>query len=572
MIKPEKRRSLLRESIDAQGFVRLIDAHSGISALVGESARSEHANEVHEFDGFWESSLTDSASKGHPDAQVVSVDSRLHTIREILEVTNKPVIVDGDNGRSPMEFEHLVRRLDALGVSGVVIEDKQFPKRNSLDRSARQTLEDPNLFSQKISRGKQAALNDDFMVIARVESLIAGTGMDDALERSASYLHAGAHGIMIHSHRDDPKEILAFAKEYGKLRRQLSKPPILVCVPTTYNLISDRDLAGHGFNIIIHANHLLRSSYKAMKEAAQAILMNDRSFEAEPHCAPISEVFQVVGYDRIVEQDRRYSKDERLSIIIPAAGKDPAFPEIPKSLIDIGGKPILTHQLESLHQAGLTNNKVVVVRGHHAQQFPHGDIEYRENPRYLETNSLYSLFQAEDAMEDGFLLVYSDILFAPELIQRLLQSRKDIVLLIDNSYRYHKHEADKKLDLVVSGRRSISHHRRLQPNALIDVISIGKEIPKESADHEFVGIAYFSKEGAEILRKVYRDSDEQAMGTFHEGQSFQQAQVTDLFQEIIDRGFRVHGLEISMGWIEVHNQQDIRIAEEELLPAKARAE
>ena len=568
MITAETRLKLLRETIRDKGLVRLLEAHSGISALVGQKVSFQSGDEPVEFDGFWVSSLTDSASRGLPDVEIVGPDSRIATVNEILEVTSKPIIVDGDTGRSPVEFEHYVRQLERYGVSAVIIEDKTFPKRNSLDPGARQTLEDPEVFAQKIERGKQAGLSGEFMIIARLESLIAGTGMDDALARAKAYVRAGVAGIMIHSKKDRTDEILGFAGAYQRLFEDPETRPLLVCVPTTYNLITDAELSENGFDIVIHANHLLRASYRAMQETALAILANDRSFEAEALWAPTSEIFEVVGFNRVTDQDRQYANEQRLSIIIPAAGKDPVFPELPKSMISVGGKAILDHQIESIRRSGLTNNDVVVVRGHEAGLFSRTDVQYRDNNRYLETRSLDSLFCAEPEMSDGFILVYSDILFNEELIRRLVESGGDIVLLVDSSYRFHEHDVDKRLDLVVGTRRYSSHRRRLQPNVPVDISRIGKGIPKEIADYEFVGMGYFSEEGADIVRKVYRDCRDQSPSPFHEAASFDQAQTTDFLQEIIDRGFTVKGLEVSMGWIEIHNRQDVKVAEEQLGLAK----
>ncbi len=219
MISSEARVKLLRQAIRERGFVRLIEAHSGVSALIGQAVKLEAGGETVAYDGFWYSSLTESASRGLPDVELVGPESRIQKISEILEVTERPIVVDGDTGRSAMEFEYLVPRLERQGVSAVVIEDKVFPKRNSLDASARQTLEDPGIFAQKIHRGKKAALSEEFAIIGRVESFIAGTGLSDALSRAEQYLRAGADGILIHSNKDNPEEVLAFAESYGKLCR-----------------------------------------------------------------------------------------------------------------------------------------------------------------------------------------------------------------------------------------------------------------------------------------------------------------------------------------------------------------
>lgn len=246
MISPDQRISLLTKIIKEKGFVRAIEVHNGLSALIAQEAHVQKNGKMIEFDAFWESSLTDSASKGMPDAEIVGYDSRLLTISEILNVTSKPIIVDGDTGGSPAQFEYFVRRLERLGVSAVVIEDKVFPKRNSLDTTAKQTLEEPENFAQKIERGNDVKTNKDFMIIARIESLISGTGLEDAIKRAQIYIEAGADGILIHSKKDNPIDILSFAKEYEKLCKKLGKRPYLVCIPTTYNLIKDEELAKNG--------------------------------------------------------------------------------------------------------------------------------------------------------------------------------------------------------------------------------------------------------------------------------------------------------------------------------------
>ena len=569
-ITPGDRLRALKRSIEEKGFVRLIEAHNGFSALIGEAAQVAQNGEIIEYDGFWESSLTDSASKGIPDAEIVGAESRAHTIDEILNVTSKPIIVDGDTGGAPVQFEYFVKRLERLGVSAVIIEDKVFPKRNSLDPTAKQTQEDPEKFAQKIQRGKDVTITDDFMIIARVESLIAGVGLEDALERTECYIRAGVDGIMIHSKKENPDDILAFAEAYGPLCERLGRHPVLVSVPTTYNLITDRELADHGFNIIIHANHLLRAAHKSMTEAAKTMLACDRGFEAEPLCSSVPDIFSTVGFDVIKAKDREYLKAQRLAVIIPAAGRDPVFTEQPKSLIRVADKPILGYQLENIRKTGL--NQIVIVRGHEGEQFDEEfsdeNLIFCDNDYYDDKHSLYSLFCAQDHMKDGFLLLYSDILLDSGHLRKLFDSTGDIVLLVDSSYRYHKHEIDKKLDLVISKQQRTSHYyRSLRPMGLVEITHIGKKIDIEVANYEFIGAAYFSEQGARILRKVYQDCQETVHGRFHEAESFDLAADTDLLQEVIDRGFTVHGLEIYQGWMEIHNREDVEIAEQELVPS-----
>ena len=303
-VTPGERLRALKQAIDRKGYVRILEAHSGLSGIIAESARVQTGQGTLEYDGLWESSLTDSATKGLPDASIVGCDSRIHTIDEILNVTSKPLIVDGDTGGEPAQFEYLVQHLERLGVSAVIIEDKVYPKRNSLDASASQDLEDPMVFAEKIKTGKEAAVTPDFMIMARLESLIAGGTVREALDRAEKYILVGADGIMIHSNKPDPGPILEFADAYQRLCQRLGRRPVLVSVPTTYNTVSDAELANRGFNIIIHANHMLRAAYKAMAEVASTILAGGSSLVANPLCATVPEVFSTVGFDRITRMDR----------------------------------------------------------------------------------------------------------------------------------------------------------------------------------------------------------------------------------------------------------------------------
>lgn len=559
-VPPGERLRSLSRKIERQDVVRLIEAHNGLSALIGERASVHQNGSTVEFDGFWESSLTDTAAKGMPDAEIVGYDSRADTIDEILNVTTKPMIVDGDTGGSPSQFEYFVKRLERLGVSAVIIEDKTFPKRNSLDSSAKQTLEDPDQFAQKIRRGNDVSIHDEFMIIARIESLIAGVGMEDALDRARTYIEAGVDGIMIHSKEDDPSDVLTFAAEYEDLCKEVGRRPPLVCVPTTYNLKTDTELAEHGFDVVIHANHLLRSAYKSMTDVAETILLNDRSLEADPKCAPVPDIFEEVGFDFVKAQDRKYATEP--SVVIPAAGYDPEFDGTPKAMLDVNGKTILERQIEAIRRAGL--NDVTVVTGYESEAFDelNLDVGLRRNERYDETGNLESILRAEEATNNGFVSIFSDILFEPEILERLVDSDGDIVLVVDNSYRYHKDDVDKDLDLVVTKERRSAGHRSLHRGQILEVTEIGKELSPAVADHEFVGLAKFSGRGADILSTVYDDCRDSVESPFHGVESFETAGLSHMVQELIDRGYAVQALDVHKGWLEVHDREDLELARE----------
>jgi phosphoenolpyruvate phosphomutase len=289
---PDIRRRSLRRLLNAKPIVRFLDIHNGLSGLLVENARFVDGDgKVQEFDGMWGSSLTDSTAKGKPDIEAVDVSARMTTLNEVLEVTTKPIIYDGDTGGKIEHFAFTVRTLERLGVSAVIIEDKTGLKKNSLlGTDVDQTQDSIENFSMKIREGKRVQVSDDFMVIARIESLILGKGIDDAIARARAYLDAGADGIMIHSREKSPGEILEFCRRY----RELPNRRTLVAVPTSYNTITEDELAAAGVNVVIYANHLLRAAYPAMMRTAMSILQHQRSAEADADLMPIKQVLELI--------------------------------------------------------------------------------------------------------------------------------------------------------------------------------------------------------------------------------------------------------------------------------------
>jgi len=289
---PEIRMKKLRRLLEIKSPIRILEAHNGLTGLIVEKTKVElEEGSVKEFDGIWVSSLTDSTAKGKPDIELVDSSSRINTIEHILEVTTKPMIVDGDSGGLTEHFTFMVKTLERLGVSAVIIEDKIGPKRNSLfGTDVKQTQAPIEDFSHKISEGKRVQVTKDFMIIARIESLILKKGIWDALLRSKAYIEAGADAVMIHSKEKEPNEILDFCKEYAKIENKVP----LVVVPSTYNHITEKELAENGINMIIYANHLLRGAYPSMVKVAESILRNERAKEAEDLCMPIKDILELI--------------------------------------------------------------------------------------------------------------------------------------------------------------------------------------------------------------------------------------------------------------------------------------
>lgn len=288
---PNIRLRRLRRLIDAKSIVRVMECHNGLSSLIVEHTTATVGGIKQEFDAMWSSSLTDSTVKGKPDIETVDISSRLTTINEIFEVTTKPLIFDADTGREPEHFGFTVKSLERLGVSAVIIEDNTGLKKNSLlDGEVGHQQDSIEQFCHKIKTGKAAQITDDFMIIARIESLILDKGMDDALHRAQSYVDAGADGIMIHSRQENFLEIEKFCSLYRNFER---KPP-LVAVPTSYNQTTEDQLEQAGVKIVIYANHLLRAAYPAMEDVARSILTHQRSWECDDKCLTIKEILNLI--------------------------------------------------------------------------------------------------------------------------------------------------------------------------------------------------------------------------------------------------------------------------------------
>jgi len=285
------RRKRLRRLLNAKSIVRILEAHSGLAGLIVENASIKSDNTMQEFDGMWLSSLTDSTAKGKPDIGCVDLTSRMNTVNDILEVTTKPIIYDGDSGGLPEHFQFMVRTLERSGISAVIIEDKVGLKKNSLfGTDVSQTQDSIENFSLKIQAGKKAQITDEFMIIARIESLILNTGMEDALTRAKAYISAGADAIMIHSKQKTPDEILEFCSKYSTFENKLP----LVVVPSTYSQITEDELKEAGVSIVIYANQMLRSAYPAMLKTAETILENQRAKECDEFCMPIKEILTLI--------------------------------------------------------------------------------------------------------------------------------------------------------------------------------------------------------------------------------------------------------------------------------------
>ena len=288
---PDIRKATLKRLIDAKDLTRIMEAHNPLSALILENLVINKDGKKKQFDGFWSSSLTDSTSQGKPDIEALDINIRLNNINNIFDVTTKPLIMDADTGGKIEHFELNVRSMERLGISAVIIEDKKGLKKNSLfGNEVKQEQESKENFTKKIKAGINSRINDNFMIIARIESLILEKGIEDAIDRSKAYIDGGVDGIMIHSKKDKPNEIFEFSKIFRKNHKYIP----LVSVPSTYNSVKEEELIKHGFNIVIYANQMLRAAYPAMYKVAESILKNGRSLEADKELIKIKNILELI--------------------------------------------------------------------------------------------------------------------------------------------------------------------------------------------------------------------------------------------------------------------------------------
>lgn len=288
---PERRGRMLKRIMEIKPLARILEVHNGLTGRIVEKTKIMKGEGTREFDGMWLSSLTDSVAKGKPDTGYVDFTSRHNTIDQIFDVTTKPMIVDADNGGFAQHFALMVKTLERLGVSAVIIEDKIGLKANSLfGTEANQTQDTVENFCRKISIGKKSQVTDYFMIFARIESLILKKGLEDALLRAQAYMGAGADGVLIHSKENNPAEIFAFCREYKKFKNRVP----LAVVPSTYSSVTENELVKAGVNVVIYANHQLRSAYPAMVKTAESILHHEGCGEAEKLCLPIKDILALI--------------------------------------------------------------------------------------------------------------------------------------------------------------------------------------------------------------------------------------------------------------------------------------
>jgi phosphoenolpyruvate phosphomutase len=537
-----KKSKNLRQLLSDNKLIRIVGAHNAMTAKLVEK---------NGFEGVWASGLEIATSHGVPDAEILTMRDCLDASSEIAGAVSIPVVSDCDTGfGNSNNVIHMVKKFEAAGVSAVCIEDKRFPKVNSYV-PGRQELAPVAEFVGKIMAAKNARQNEDFLVFARVEALIAGWGLDEALKRADAYMEAGADGIFIHSKSETPAEIIEFCKRWK--RRGI----LLIC-PTTYKSLTEKDMQKIGVNIVIYANHGIRAAIKAINNALAEIERHG-IVTIDSKLASLSECFEIQGMHLMKKDEEKYLKSEigNVKVVIPAAGSkiDDSLKTLledrPVGMLDINGRPLIQRNVDTLNKVGIRDVSVVV--GYKRENVDIKGVKIIENPDYETKGLMYSIIKGADEPADRNIIVYSDIVFDQELIRKLLRKEEDIILVVDRTYK-KTHVRNKELELVLTERSPLDNLRTINVNRNDKILKIGKHLPESEGHYEFMGIACLSRKGLGILREEF----EKAKKIVSRGKLVESVSFVEFIQYVIDKGYRVSALEVAEGWMEVHNFNDYK--------------
>jgi phosphoenolpyruvate phosphomutase len=518
----------LRQLLMQPELAFLMEAHNGISAKIVEETG---------FDGIWASGLTMSASSGVRDNNELSWTQVADQAAFMADAATIPVLLDGDTGYGNFNnVRRLVRRLEQIGVAGVAIEDKRFPKTNSFLRSERQPLADIDEFCGKIKAGKDSQQDDDFVIVARVEALIAGWGIAEAVRRAEAYRQAGADAIIIHSQQPVPTEIFAFLAEWA------ARSPI-VLIPTKYYTTPTVDFEQRKVNLVIWANHLLRASITAMRQTAERIRQDESLINVEPDVAPLQEVFRLQGDRELEAAEAQYlPAPTALGAIVLAAGAAGDFGELthdaPKTMLRVKGQPILARLLGDLATFGCRS--ATVVRGYAASAVTVAGANYIDNPDFLDTSEAYSLSLAEAALGGPAIVSFGDIVIKRHVIHALLEEPDEgIAILVDSDLAHSAQPNGVRCDRPYSGRFE------LNPVSLVEIDTV----PADANHGIWIGMMYVGAKGAEWLRDAIAQS--RADGTLRK------ARICHLLTRVMAAGSPVRVVYTHGGWINVNNLGDL---------------
>jgi len=450
----------------------------------------------------------------------------------------------------------MVKKFETAGISAVCIEDKKFPKVNSFV-AGRQELAPIAEFVGKIMAAKNAQNTKDFLVFARIEALIAGLGLSEALRRADAYMDAGADGIFIHSRSKNPNEIISFCKKWKK------RGILLVC-PTTYPMLKEKDMKRLGIDITIYANHGIRASIKNINSVLSHI--KEHGLEnVESKIASMEDVFHLQDMHIMKKEEKKYLKSEMGSskaIIAAAGGKidnslKGLLEDRPLAMLDINGKSLIQRNVDTLNNVGIQDINVIV--GYKRENIGIEGVNIVENPHYGTKGIMYSIMKGASEPSEKNIVLYSDIIFDKELISKLLKKEGDIILAVDNTYK-KAHLRNKKLELVVTENLPCNSVRMINTGRDNRILNIGRDIPGSKAHYEFIGLACLTKKGLNVLAKEYQKAMGKTSKSRSKAKSVENLSFADFIQYMIKKGHNVLAHEVTSGWMEVHNFNDYKNA------------
>ncbi len=530
-----KKTTHLKSMINRPELAFLMEAHNGLSAKVAEEAG---------FEGIWGSGLSISAALGVRDHNEASWTQVLEVAEFMADATTVPILLDGDTGYGDFNsMRRLIRKLEQRNVAGVCIEDKIFPKTNSFIRGAAQPLATIEEFSGKIKAGKDAQSDSDFVIVARVEAFIAGWGLEEALKRAEAYRKAGADAILMHSALRNPTEILAFMKEWaGRL-------PVVI-VPTKYYQTPTDVFREAGVSTVIWANHLMRSAITAMKATAAQIYKDQCLLNVEDKVATLQEVFHLQGENELEEAEKRYLPKHGRSTraIVLAASQGEALGELttdrPKAMVNIGGKPLLWHILDTYRAAGVKD--LAVVRGYKKEAVNLPNVKYFDNDAYATTQEVASLAAAVDAVEGDVIVSYGDVLLKKYIVSELTETDDDFVVMVDSDYRESRNRG-RVADYVACSEPS-------SKRAFYNAVTLKGFVTDAAteAHGEWMGVVKFSQRGAKVVADKLR-------GLKTEPERLRTMKLPDLLQMIVQAGHAVRVIYTSGHWLDVDSVDDVLV-------------
>lgn len=541
----------LRELFANDKVIRVVGAHNALSAKLVEAAG---------FDAVWSSGLEISTSFGVPDANILTMTDFLNVSSSMNEAVSIPIIADCDTGfGNSNNVIHMVKKYEAAGIAAVCIEDKFFPKVNSFI-PGRQELASISEFVGKILAAKNAQIGKDFMVIARVEALIAGWGLDEALRRAFAYADAGADAILIHSKSKTLDEIAEFA------RRWKNRAPLVV-VPTTYYNTHIDDLSRINVKMVIYANQGIRAAIKSMQDVLGRIHKDGTSRNVENHISTMEEVFRLQGMHKMKEDELVYSSaGEKIVAVIPAAGdhleeysmKD-ISKDIPVTMLDINGKSLLQRQAEILNRSKIYD--IRVIGGYKKEKISVEGVKIIPNLEYETRGVIHSIMQALKDVKESAITIYGDTLFDYLIISKILNTHRDITLVVDTGNAIDDIRPGKKPELVLTDGPLKSRRRSLHQDNLHAVKDIGSSVKYAKDNLQFTGVMFLSQKGVEIFKKNYAKYEkEYARSKSPEAGAFYRMNLVDFLKKLHDSGHEIDCLYVNSGWMEIHSLEDYKLA------------